>query len=142
MAERVVVAAISSSPLSVEDCIHRVESDDAGAIVSFLGVVRDHDAGRSVVSLEYEAHPTADEVIASVATAVAAEFPEVTIAVLHRTGRLAVGEVALVAAVASAHRAAAFAACARLIDEVKRLVPIWKCQHFADGTSEWVGSLD
>jgi molybdopterin synthase catalytic subunit len=141
MTSGVVLASISDSPLSVDDCARRVEADDAGAVVSFAGVVRDHDAGRAVVLLEYEAHPSASEVIAAVAEAIAVEYPEVTIAVQHRTGSLKVGEFALVAAVASAHRAAAFAACAALIERVKHEVPIWKRQHFADGTSEWVGSL-
>jgi molybdopterin synthase catalytic subunit len=142
MTDRVVVASVSESSISVDDCVGRLGADDEGAIVSFAGIVRDHDAGRSVVLLEYEAHPTAGEAIASVASSVAGRHPEVRIAVMHRTGSLAVGDIALAAAVASVHRAAAFAACAELIDEVKRSVPIWKRQHFADGTSEWVGSLD
>jgi molybdopterin synthase catalytic subunit len=104
-------------------------------------MVRDHDGGRPVESLDYEAHPSASAVIASVAASVADAFPGVRIAIEHRTGSLVVGDLALACAVSSAHRAEAFAACARLVDEVKLGVPIWKNQRFADGTSEWVGSL-
>jgi molybdopterin synthase catalytic subunit len=137
----VVFARVVAGPISLEDCTAAVSADDAGAVVTFAGIVRDHDDGRAVVSLDYEAHPSAEDVIASVAAVVAAEFPRVRIAIAHRVGSLAVGDLALAAAVSSAHRADAFTACARLIDEVKLRVPIWKDQRFADGSSEWVGSL-
>ncbi|HEY5230942.1 MAG TPA: molybdenum cofactor biosynthesis protein MoaE [Galbitalea sp.] len=134
-------ARLSTQGITLEECRVAVASDDAGAVVTFAGIVRDHDAGRSVTSLEYEAHPSAEATLASVAGSVAADFPGVRIAVEHRTGALAVGDLALACAVSAAHRADAFAACARLVDEVKQRVPIWKQQHFADGTTEWVGSL-
>jgi molybdopterin synthase catalytic subunit len=137
----IAFARISVATLSLDTCISAVNSDDAGAVVTFAGVVRDHDGGRAVRSLDYEAHPTAGAAITSIAESVAAAFPGVRIAVEHRTGSLGVGDLALTCAVSSAHRAEAFAACARLIDEVKLGVPIWKNQHFADGTTEWVGSL-
>ena len=110
----------------------------AGAVVSFQGVVRDHDDGRSVTLLEYEGHPSAAEVLRQVAEEVAADPDVYAVAVSHRIGKLEIGDVALVAAVSTAHRAAAFAACARLVDEVKARLPIWKRQLFADGTDEWV----
>jgi molybdopterin synthase catalytic subunit len=141
MASSVTFARLSGSPILLEDCLSAVGADDAGAVVSFSGIVRNHDAGRAVTLLEYEAHPSAEGILASVADSVAADFPTVRIAIEHRTGALEVGDVALACAVSSAHRADAFAACARLVDEVKRQVPIWKLQHFADGTTEWVGSL-
>jgi molybdopterin synthase catalytic subunit len=141
MTEHVVFARVVAGPISLEDCATAVSADDAGAVVTFAGVVRDHDGGRSVVSLDYEAHPSAEVAIATVAASVAGEFPRVRIAIAHRVGSLAVGDLALAAAVSSAHRADAFAACARLIDEVKLQVPIWKEQRFTDGSSEWVGSL-
>ena len=134
-------ARLSSGPITLEDCRSAVASDDSGAIVSFAGIVRDHDGGRVVESLDYEAHPSAEGVLSAVAESVAAAFPGVRIAIEHRIGSLAVGDLALACAVSSAHRADAFAACSRLVDEVKAQVPIWKEQHFADGTSEWVGSL-
>jgi molybdopterin synthase catalytic subunit len=110
----------------------------AGAVVSFQGVVRDHDHGRSVTLLEYEGHPNAADVLRQVAQEIAADPDVYAVAVSHRIGKLEIGDVALVAAVSTAHRAAAFAACARLVDEVKARLPIWKRQLFADGTDEWV----
>lgn len=110
----------------------------AGAVVSFAGVVRDHDGGRAVSVLEYVGHPSAGDVIAEVAAEIAAADDVQAVAVSHRIGVLAVGDVALACAVSSAHRREAFAACARLVDEVKHRLPIWKRQEFDDGTDEWV----
>ncbi len=140
-ADRVRFARVASTPITVAECADAVASATAGAVVTFAGVVRDHDDGRGVSTLDYTAHPSAADVIASVAASVATEYPAVTLAVAHRVGHLEVGDVALACAAASAHRAEAFAACARLVDAVKEAVPIWKHQHFADGTSEWVASL-
>ena len=137
----VVFARISAVEISLEECISAVGGEENGAIVSFSGVVRDHDDGRSVLSLNYEGHPSAGEVITTVAAGIAAEFPSVRIAVAHRVGALMVGDLALACAVGSPHRAEAFAACSKLIDEIKKHVPIWKEQQFVDGSSEWVGSL-
>jgi len=110
----------------------------AGAVVSFAGVVRDHDDGRGVVELEYEAHPDAAAILATIAGEIAADPAVYAVEVSHRIGRLDIGDVALAAAVSTAHRAAAFSACARLVDEVKARLPVWKRQVFADGTDEWV----
>jgi molybdopterin synthase catalytic subunit len=110
----------------------------AGAVVSFAGVVRDHDHGREVLRLEYEGHPGAAAILDEVAAEIAKDPDVYAVAVSHRIGPLLIGDVALAAAVSTAHRAAAFAACARLVDEVKARLPIWKHQHFADGTDEWV----
>jgi molybdopterin synthase catalytic subunit len=101
-------------------------------------VVRDSDQAREVVELEYQAHPTAAAVLQEVAAQIAADPDALAVAVSHRVGTLAVGDVALVAAVSSPHRAEAFALCARLVDEVKHRLPVWKRQVFADGTDEWV----
>ncbi|RPE76200.1 MULTISPECIES: molybdenum cofactor biosynthesis protein MoaE [unclassified Frondihabitans] len=138
---RVLLARVTADPLSVAACSALVHEATAGAVVTFEGVVRDHDDGRGVAALEYEAHPSASDVLAGVAADIARAHPEVAIAVEHRTGPLGIGDVALAAAVSSAHRAEAFAACALLIDEIKARVPIWKKQDFTDGTSEWVASL-
>jgi molybdopterin synthase catalytic subunit len=134
-------ARLSEEWIFLETSVAAVTSNNAGAVVSFSGIVRDHDAGRTVVRLDYEAHPSAAGILQSVAESVAAQFPGTRIAIEHRTGNLEIGDLALACAVSSAHRADAFAACARLVDEVKKQVPIWKQQHFADGTPEWVGSL-
>ena len=124
--------------MSVRDVESLVSGPDAGAVVTFSGDVRDHDHGRSVARLEYEGHPTAAAVLAQVAQAVAERHDVIAVAVMHRVGSLAIGDSALVAAVSSAHRKEAFAACADLVDEVKAQLPVWKHQVFTDGTDEWV----
>jgi len=134
----VVQAAVSADPLDLAAHEAAVADPRAGAVVSFQGVVRDHDHGRGVTLLEYEGHPSAAKVLSEVAEEIAADPDVYAVAVSHRVGTLRVGDVALVAAVSTAHRAAAFAACGRLVDEAKARLPIWKRQVFADGTDEWV----
>ncbi|MEJ3742383.1 molybdenum cofactor biosynthesis protein MoaE [Actinomycetes bacterium KLBMP 9797] len=129
---------VTTEPLDLAAHEAAVAGARAGAVVSFQGVVRDHDHGRSVTKLEYEGHPTAAAVLREVAEEIAADPEVYAVAVSHRVGPLEVGDVALVAAVSTAHRAAAFAACAKLVDEAKARLPIWKHQIFADGTDEWV----
>jgi molybdopterin synthase catalytic subunit len=131
-------AVITTDPLDVTAHERSVTHPAAGAVVAFQGVVRDHDHGRGVTLLEYEAHPSAATVLAEVAAEIAADPEVYAVAVSHRVGPLTVGDVALVAAVSTAHRATAFAACARLVDEVKARLPVWKRQVFTDGTDEWV----
>lgn len=136
---RVLRAVVVDEPLSVEEHAALVDDPAAGAVVTFAGVVRDHDGGRGVRDLDYEGHPSARPVIEEVAAAVAGRHPGVrSVAVSHRIGALAIGDVALACAVAAEHRAEAFAACAELVDEVKARLPIWKHQRFTDGTDEWV----
>jgi molybdopterin synthase catalytic subunit len=132
------MAVVSAEPLDVELHERLVRLPSAGAHVVFCGVVRDNDHGREVVSLEYEAHPSAQDVLAEVVDEFAADPDVVALAVSHRVGELAVGDIALVAAVATGHRGEAFDICRRLVDEVKHRLPIWKRQVFADGTDEWV----
>jgi molybdopterin synthase catalytic subunit len=136
--EPAITVAVTTGPLDVAAHERLVARAAAGAVVSFAGVVRDHDDGRGVLELEYEGHPLAQRILAEVAAEIAADPSVYAVAVSHRVGRLEIGEVALAAAVSTAHRAAAFAACARLVDEVKARLPIWKRQVFADGTEEWV----
>lgn len=136
--EVVRVADISAEPLSTQRHEAAVDDPRAGARAVFCGVVRDHDHGREVGSLEYVAHPSAEQVLAEIAAAFAVEPEVIALAVSHRVGTLAVGDVALVAAVSTAHRRAAFDVCGRLVDEVKSRLPIWKRQVFSDGTDEWV----
>src|SRR5918995_6792007 len=128
-------AAVGTEPLDVAEHAALVDDAAAGAVVTFAGVVRDHDGGRAVLGLEYSAHPTAAAVVAEVAAAVAARSAGVrAVAISHRVGALSVGEVALACAVAAEHRRAAFETCAALVDEVKKSLPVWKHQLFADGT--------
>jgi molybdopterin synthase catalytic subunit len=134
----VVRVSVGEAELSLDEHEHAVADPRAGAVVSFQGVVRDHDHGRDVTLLEYEGHPTAEAVLRQVAEEIAADPDVYAVAVSHRVGELKIGDVALVAAVSTAHRAAAFAACARLVDEAKARLPIWKRQVFGDGTEEWV----
>ena len=134
----IAFAEIVDRPLDLAAHEAAVADRRAGAVVSFQGVVRDHDHGRRVTLLEYEGHPSATDVLREVAEEIAADPAVFAVAVSHRVGRLEIGDVALIAAVSTAHRAAAFAACARLVDEAKARLPIWKRQVFADGTDEWV----
>lgn len=129
---------IVEKPIDVDAVRSVVETDAAGAVVEFNGIVRNHDGGRSVLSLDYQAHPDAGVVLAECCRAIEAETG-VAVAAVHRVGALQIGDVALYAVAASAHRAEAFAACAALVDRIKHTVPIWKRQHFTDGSSEWVG---
>ncbi|CAN5161780.1 hypothetical protein BH09ACT6_BH09ACT6_10800 [soil metagenome] len=137
---QVAFAYVSDVGITVEWCAENVATDEAGAVVTFSGVVRNHDHGRPVTRLSYSAHPSAGEVMRDVASDVAAAHPGTRIAVAHRIGNLAIGDVALACAVSAAHRSDAFAACAELVDAVKDRVPIWKEQWFTDGTFEWVGA--
>ncbi len=141
----VVHAVLSAEPISVDQAIAAVESDTAGAVVSFSGVVRNHDGGKAVERLSYSAHPTAHQVLADVVAQLVAEHSgetgtPVRIWAAHRVGSLEIGDPALVCAVAAAHRGQAFAVCSELVDRIKDQVPIWKEQFFTDGSVEWVGA--
>jgi molybdopterin synthase catalytic subunit len=135
-----LVALASVSDVRLDEAAVRdaVGAASDGAVVVFLGVVRDHDGGRPVTALEYSAHPDAERFLRECCERVAASTG-LRVAAAHRVGALKVGDVALIAAVASAHRREAFLACASLVDEIKAGVPIWKRQRFSDGDSEWVG---
>jgi molybdenum cofactor synthesis domain-containing protein len=138
---RVARALVTEETLSVEEHARLVEDDAAGAVVTFSGVVRDHDGGKGVRDLTYEGHPSAGQVIEDVVADLSARWTGVrAVAVSHRLGALTIGDVALACAVAAEHRGQAFAACSELVDEVKARLPVWKHQHFADGTDEWVNS--
>lgn len=137
----VVRAAMTEHPIVLAEHEELVGHQSAGAVVGFVGMIRDHDTGRRVVRLEYSAHPSATQVMADVVADVAAHSSGVrAVAASHRIGVLHIGEAALVAAVAADHRQAAFATCAQLVDTIKARLPVWKHQFFADGTEEWVGS--
>jgi len=131
-------AVVTGTPLVVAEHEELVASPSAGAVVSFVGVVRDRDSGRTVTELEYVGHPSAQDVLAEIAAELAARDEVIGVAVSHRVGLLGIGDVALACAVSTAHRAEAFALCGRLVDEVKARLPIWKRQVFADGEEEWV----
>jgi molybdopterin synthase catalytic subunit len=133
--------AIRDTPLSLDEVRDAIADPAAGGEVLFVGTVRDNDAGHDVTGLSYTAHPSAAAQLRRVAEDITAKYPEVVaLAAVHRTGDLAVGDLAVVVGVSCAHRAEAFHACHALIDELKATVPIWKHQLFGDGTDEWVGS--
>lgn len=138
--QRVRRASVGEEPISVAAMAAAVADPRCGAVVTFDGVVRDHDGGRGVLALDYSAHPLAEQALAEVARDVAAAHGDVIVAIAHRVGPLAVGDTALACAVAAPHRKLAFSACDMLVDEVKARVPIWKHQRFADGGTEWVGA--
>lgn len=133
-----VPASVGPDAIEAAALVRAVERRAAGAIVTFEGRVRDHDGGRPVTSLTYEAHPDAATVLAGVVTEATAR-PGVQAAVAaHRTDVLEIGDLAFFVAVAAAHRGEAFEACAWLVDQAKARTPIWKHQVFADGAAEWV----
>jgi molybdopterin synthase catalytic subunit len=113
---------VRETPLSIDEVYNAVGAPGAGGIAVFTGTVRDHDHARAVMEK------------------VAADFPVLGLAAVHRVGDLDIGDIAVVVAASSAHRAEAFAACRRLIDDLKANVPIWKHQTFTDGDDEWVGA--
>lgn len=135
-----LIAEVTDLPLDADAHLKAVRTQAGGADVFFAGVVRDHDEGRSVTSIEYVAYPSAEQVLRETAQAIADRPDVLAVAVSHRIGELAVGDAALVAAVSCAHRGEAFAACADLVDAVKAALPVWKRQVFVDGSDEWVGS--
>jgi molybdopterin synthase catalytic subunit len=134
------LAEMRSVQLSVDEVRAAAADPAAGAMALFLGVIRDHDHGRGVTGLSYSAHPSAAAELGRVAEKIAASYSVRAIAIVHRTGDLQVGDLAVVAAVSAEHRGDAFAACEALIDDVKTTVPIWKHQFFPGGDSEWVNS--
>lgn len=132
-------AWLSDEPLSVDACISSVKRPQAGAIVVFIGVVRDHSRGETIVRLEYESYrEMAAKQLALMIDRIVAQEPEVRLAVSHRVGALAVGDLAVVLAASAPHRAEAFAAARELIEALKRDAPIWK-KEFSDAGVTWVG---
>ena len=133
---------VRDQPLSVDEAIAAVKHDAAGAVATFLGVVRDLNDGKAVVKLEYEAYQTmAVSEMKRIAAEIEAEIPGVRLAAVHRVGALLVGDLAIVCAASAPHRGEAFSACRLLIDRIKSRVPIWKREHGPDG-AYWVGWQD
>ena len=129
-----------STPLSVDKCRTFVAAADAGAIVDFIGTVRRHTQGKTVVRLEFETYETmALNEMRKIAEEALAKFPILRVSIHHRTGVLAIGDIPVVIAVSAAHRAAAFSACQFCIDTLKQTVPIWTKEIFDDG-AVWVAA--
>lgn len=140
---RLVVASmieITQKPVSLESVVNRVRKDSCGAVVTFIGTVRDSSYGRKVLSLEYEAYEKmAKDKFGDIVTEIGNKWQLQDIAICHRVGKVKVGEIVLVIAVAAAHRQEAFEACRYAIDRLKQIAPIWKKEIYEDGTS-WIES--
>jgi molybdopterin synthase catalytic subunit len=129
---------LTDQPIDIGALIAAVRSPERGGIAMFLGAVRNHQAGRSVLRLHYSAYlPMAEAESARIVAEAQAKW-DVEVSVAHRLGRLEIGETAVAVIAASAHREEAFAACRYLIEQIKRRVPIWKQEFYADGSVSWV----
>jgi molybdopterin synthase catalytic subunit len=138
--DRVRLVDLRETALDVAEVVDALDDDSSGGLSLFIGRVRDHDHGLGVRGLEYSAHPTALEVLRRVCADVAEQHDVHAVAAVHRVGPLAIGDIAVIVATTAAHRGTAFDASRALIDTLKGEVPIWKHQHFADGSEEWVGT--
>ena len=131
--------AVTPEPIDAATVLSRVGASEDGAAILFLGVVRDHADGRTVDGMRYDAYAEmAEGVLAEIATEAAARLGTDRVAVVHRTGALAVGEVSVAIAVSSPHRAEAFDASRYVIEEIKKRLPVWKKEHYVDGDAAWV----
>ena len=137
MTARIAVADVSHEEVDGAALLALVGDDRAGAVVTFAGVVRNHDDGKAVTGIEYVGHPSASETMAEVVAEFAERDGVHAIAARHRVGVLGIGGVALYVAVAASHRKQAFDCASDLVDTVKARLPIWKKQLLADGTHEW-----
>jgi molybdopterin synthase catalytic subunit len=130
--------ALTTDTLDAAAIAATVESPACGAVATFVGLVRDHNAGRRVAWLDYEAYPAlAVKTFERIGSEAAARWPDVALAIHHRSGRTAIGEASVVIAAASPHRADAFAACRYAIERVKQIAPVWKHEHF-EGGDVWI----
>ena len=132
------MAFLTTEPIDLLPLLASVQSPARGGIASFVGVVRDHDGDRRLLRLQYSAYGPMVEAECGRIVALAETRWPASIALRHRVGSLEVGETAIVVVAGSAHRAAAFDACRYVVEEVKRRLPIWKQEFYADGTHEWV----
>ncbi len=131
---------IQTEPIEVDAVVRAVSASSTGAIDVFIGTTRDNAEGRAVRALDYEAHETmAIKELSRIVASVAERWKGSRAAVVHRIGRVPVGEASVVIAVSAPHRAEAFEACRYVIDTLKQTVPIWKKEEFHDGTAGWSG---
>src|SRR4029450_11312223 len=131
--------SLTTKPIDPAAVLAAVASNDAGAVVLFLGTTREFTSGRRTASLDYECYPEmAEKKLAELEAEARRRWPLVGCAIVHRLGRLELGEASIAIAVSSPHRQVAFEAGKWLIDTIKEVVPIWKRENWADGTSEWV----
>ena len=131
---------VTNLALNPDDLTKKVRKDSNGAVVTFLGTTRNSNEGRNVLYLEYEAYqPMADKTMGQIAQEVSDKWEISDFAIAHRTGRVEIGEISLVVALASPHREKAFEALKYAVDRIKEIVPIWK-KEFFEGGEVWIGS--
>jgi molybdopterin synthase catalytic subunit len=139
----VIYTAVTSGPIDADAVLARVGAAEDGAVLLFLGIVRDHNDGRPVSGVGYESYA---EMAESVLHEVAAEAAELLttdrVAVVHRVGELGIGEASVAVAVSSPHRSEAYDASRYIIEEIKKRLPVWKHERYTDGTTEWVAGRD
>jgi molybdopterin synthase catalytic subunit len=129
---------VTSEPLDAAAVAATVAAPECGALTTFVGLVRDRNAGRRVLWPDYEAYaPLAEKTFERIAAEASTQWPSVRLAIHHRTGRLAIGAASVVIAASSPHRADAFAACRYAIERVKQIAPVWKHEHF-EGGEVWI----
>lgn len=129
---------LTEDPIELGALLGRISSPSRGAVVAFLGTVRNHHCGRPVVAIDYQAYlPMAERVLRQITEELEGSEPDLRCAIVHRLGRLEVGEVSIAIVAASPHREAAFKATRTALERVKREAPIWKLEHYADGTRAW-----
>lgn len=132
---------IVSEPILPGEILSGLPAQEDGAVLLFLGVVRDHNLGRAVSGLEYDVYQgMAEKVLAEIAGEASEEFGTDRIVAAHRIGHLRVGEVSTAIAVATPHREEAYAASRYIIEELKRRLPVWKKEHYSEGDTDWVGN--
>ena len=130
---------VGPDPVDLAALVAAVSHAGAGAVATFVGVVRDTNQGAAVTGIEYEAYAAmADRELGAIVDEAAERWPGVRAAAVHRVGYLAVGEASVAVAASAPHRGAAFDACRFVVEELKRRVPIWKREHYADGSRAWV----
>ena len=135
------IVRLVTDPIDVAAVLAELDDPASGALATFVGRVRDHHEGRQVERLEYSAHPTmAATQLEAIAAEAADRWPLSGLRIVHRLGTLEIGDVSVVVAVASGHRAESFAACRFAIEALKARVPIWKKEHYRAGEARWIGS--
>lgn len=130
---------LSEDPITINECIDKVIRPEAGAISTFIGVAREYTQGKRTLFLEYDAYvPMATKQLARIGEEIQEKWPDARVAIAHRLGRLDISEVAVAIAVSTPHRDASFKASRYAIERIKEIVPIWKKEHWEDGT-KWLG---
>ncbi|OFZ21273.1 MAG: hypothetical protein A2X94_07280 [Bdellovibrionales bacterium GWB1_55_8] len=131
--------SITEKPIQADDLLAQVSADEFGAVILFLGTVRNEHQGRKVISIDYDVHPElARQALSDIAGEIEQSHPVGRVVITHRVGHVKTGEIAIGIAVSGAHRDEAYRASRQAIEEIKRRVPIWKKENYEDGESAWL----